>query len=56
MGMETIKHVLWNCHRAKETWALSKIVASMGGEVCRSFHDFLWHLVMIDRVDESKIA
>ncbi|XP_075669860.1 uncharacterized protein LOC142639587 [Castanea sativa] len=28
----------------------------MGGEVCRSFHDFLWHLVMIDRVDESKIA
>nr|POF25455.1 hypothetical protein CFP56_15447 [Quercus suber] len=54
--METIEHVLWNCHKARETWALLKVVVPRGGEVCGSFHYFLWHLVMTDRVEETKIA
>lgn len=54
--VETTGHVLWNCQKAKDNWAYSKVVAPRGGEECVSFHDFLWQLVMVDRVEEDKLA
>lgn len=54
--METMGHVLWNCQKAKDTWVYSKVVAPTGGEECVSFHDFLWQMVMVDRVEEGKLT
>ena len=54
--VETTGHVLWSCKKAKDTWAYSKVVAPTGGEECVSFHDFLWQLVMVDKVEEDKLA
>lgn len=56
LEMETTGHVLWNCQKAKETWAYSKIVVSFGEDRFESFHDLLWHLMMTDRMEEAKIT
>ena len=48
-------HVLWNCQKARETWECSK-VASFGMFNSVSFHDFLWQMLMHDRVEEDKVA
>ncbi|KAK9996914.1 hypothetical protein SO802_021600 [Lithocarpus litseifolius] len=52
---ETLGHVLWNCQKARETWEYSK-VASFGLSNNVSFHDFLWQMLMHNRVEEDKVA
>ena len=52
---KTHGHVLWNCQKARETWECSK-VASFGLSNNVSFHDFLWQMLMHNRVEEDKVA
>ena len=52
---KTPGHVLWNCQKARETWECSK-VASFGLSNNVSFHDFLWQMIMHNRVEEDRVA
>ena len=52
---KTPNHVLWNCQKARENWQCSK-VASFGLFNSVSFHDFLWQMLMHDKVEEDKVA
>ena len=53
---ESAGHVLWGCVKAQEAWSCSKLVGLVDRYECFSFMDLLWKMVIIDRVEEEKVA
>ena len=53
---ESTGHVLWDCVKAQEAWSCLKLVGLSDRNDCFSFMDLLWKMVIIDRVEEEKVA
>ncbi|XP_050248967.1 uncharacterized protein LOC126696240 [Quercus robur] len=53
---ESTGHVLWGCVKAQEAWSCSKLVGLVDRFDCCSFMDLLWKMVILDRVEEDKVA
>ena len=53
---ESTGHVLWGCAKAQEAWSCSKLVGLVDWYECFSFMDLLWKMVILDRVEEDKVA
>lgn len=53
---ETIAHVLWNCEIARETWACTKASTPVGVSDGWTFQDILWHMIILDQVEEARVA
>mgnify|MGYP003766641319 CR=1 FL=1 len=53
---ESTGHVLWGYVKAQEAWSWSKLVGLADRYDCCSFMNLLWKMVILDRVEEDKVA
>ena len=53
---ESTGHVLWGCVKAQEAWSCSKLVGLSDQYEFSSFMVLLWKMVIIDQVEEEKVA
>ena len=53
---DTTTHVLWNCEIARETWTCTKVSTPVGVSDGWTFQDILWHMIILDHVEEARVA